>query len=205
MPSFDISLSFDNSTLNILISHFLDHSNVTAYNIVFKYFSIITIVYSIIIAPFWTGFADAYHRNDWIWIKRLIYKLNILTFLLLGVIIGMVAASGWFYGLWLGNKINTITAIPLSLSVLMGVYVFQSTLTSPFVFFMNGVGKIRLQLIISVFTSLANIPLAYYLIKKMGINGAILSPILCILPFTVFIIIQYKLIANHKAKGIWNK
>jgi len=52
------------TTQNFIISHILGPEEVTPYNIVYKYFFIITTMYSIINGVTLTGFADAYFKDD---------------------------------------------------------------------------------------------------------------------------------------------
>lgn len=46
-------------TNNIIISQLLGPAEVTPYNIAFKYFSILSMIFMIILSPFWSAFTDA--------------------------------------------------------------------------------------------------------------------------------------------------
>lgn len=193
------------STNNLIITQIFGPSKVTPYNIAYKYFSIITMVFTIVLSPIWSGFTDAYVKNDFLWIKytmkkilRLFYALCILTIIL-------IIISNTVYSIWLGT--NNAVYIPLSLSISMGIFVIITNWITPFTYFVNGVGKIKLQLYLSYFLMLANIPLSYFLAKYcgMGVSGVVYGTSLCLLPFAFVIPIQYRKILNFEAKGIWNK
>jgi O-antigen/teichoic acid export membrane protein len=176
---------------------------VTPYNIAFKYFSIITMGFAIITTPFWSAYTDAYHKEDYAWIKRITAKLALFWCLLVIMVIGMILFSGIFYKIWIGDKVQ----IPFLLSVSMGVWVLMSSWTSIFGNFLSGVGKIRLSLFHSIVMIFVNIPLSIFLAKylNMGSTGVIIGTCLCVLPQVFLHPIQYRKIVNFKAKGIWNK
>jgi len=191
------------ATDNFIIDQLYGPEEVTPYNIAFKYFSIITMGFAIITTPFWNAYSDAYHKQDYQWIKRITKKLTSLWMLLLVLVVVMILCSGLFYKLWIGNKIQ----IPFTLSISMAAWVLISTWTSIFGNFLSGVGKIRLSLYHSLVMIIINIPLCIFLAKylNLGSAGVIIGTCLCMLPQVFLHPIQYKKIINKKASGVWNK
>lgn len=200
-----ISTFFIFGSASIVLTQFIGPESVTPYNIVFRYFSIINMVYLIILSPVWTGFTDAYFRKDIEWIRNTIRKLNKVVVILTFCSVLMVILSGFVYNLWLGENRNF--EIPYLLTASMGIYVIIVTIVSPYVYFLNGVGKINLQLILSIFTILTCVPLSILLIKvlNLGIASVVIGPTISLLPFVYFMPIQYNKIMNNNAKGIWDK
>jgi len=191
------------STDSFIIDQLYGPEEVTPYNIAFKYFSIITMGFAIITTPFWTAYTDAYHKQDLAWIKRITKKLTVFWIVLVFAVIGMIIFSGYFYRIWVGDKIQ----IPFLLSVSMGVWVLISTWTSIFGNFLSGVGKIRLSLYHSFAMIIINIPLSIFLAKylNLGSTGVIIGTCLCILPQVFLHPIQFRKIVNNRANGIWGK
>jgi len=190
------------STSNIIISQMFGPAEVTPYNIAFRYFSIITLVFSIIVTPFWTASTDAYHKGEIIWIKNAIKKLVVIWGASCLVLVMMVMSASWVYRLWVGGDIH----IPLSLSIVTALLVAIHTWHNIFVLFLNGVSKIRLQLYSSIFVGIINIPLAILLGRWLnGVEGIVLSVCICLLISSVWAPIQYLKIVKGTAKGIWNK
>jgi O-antigen/teichoic acid export membrane protein len=191
------------STDSFIIDQLYGPEEVTPYNIAFKYFSLITMGFAVVTTPFWTAYTDAYHKQDFIWIKRITRKLSLLWVALVFVVIAMILFSNYFYEIWIGNSIK----IPLLLSVSMGIWVLISTWTSIFGNFLSGVGKIRLSLYHSFAMIIINIPLSVFLAKylNLGSTGVIIGTCICVLPQVFLHPIQYKKIINNKAKGIWGK
>ena len=90
---------------------------------------------------------------------------------------------------------------------MMCIYVLVLAWGNIFVNFINGVGKIQLQLYIGIAGTLLNIPLSYFFAKNlgMGVAGVISATIVCIAFGPIFAPIQFKKIINGTATGIWNK
>jgi Na+-driven multidrug efflux pump len=111
--------------------------------------------------------------------------------------------SGHFYELWIGEKLQ----IPFTLSVFMSLFAIMSTWNNIFVFFLNGTGKIKLQIYYSLMGMIINIPISVFLAKNMGLgsSGVILGTCISLLFGAVLAPIQYYKIINKKAFGIWNK
>ncbi|MBW1703352.1 MAG: oligosaccharide flippase family protein, partial [Deltaproteobacteria bacterium] len=54
---------------SILIAHLFSPREVTVYQVAYKFFQLILVVFMIIVNPLWSAAADAYHRKDYIWIQ----------------------------------------------------------------------------------------------------------------------------------------
>ncbi len=191
------------STDNVIITQLYGPKEVIAYNISFKYFSVILSIFTIIASPFWSAITEAYTKNDLIWIKRSMKNLLRISifFSLLAII--MVIFSNSFYRLWVGDKIQ----VPFLLSILMGFYFILSLFLHPFTNFINGIGYLKIQLIQSSIAAIINIPLAIFFAKplNLGISGIILATIVCYIPGVILAPMQYEKIIKNRAKGIWLK
>ena len=188
-------------TNNIIISQLFGPAEVTPYNIVFKYFNLIFMVFSIIITPFWSAFTEAWVKKEFDWIKAIVRKLCKIWGLLLAGGIFMLIISPFVYKIW----IKGIVIIPVSMSVLVFLWVIIYIWTGIYTNFLNGVGKIKLQLYLSISAAVINIPLAILLGKNLGISGVLLANILVLLFAAVAAPVQYNKIIRMDAKGIWNK
>ena len=73
-------------TANIIIARSFSTADVTSYNIVYKYFGMLNMVFLIFLTPFWSASTEAYHKNDIKWIKNGINKYNKLNMVM--VLIG---------------------------------------------------------------------------------------------------------------------
>jgi O-antigen/teichoic acid export membrane protein len=186
---------------NIIIAQLFGSAEVTTYNIAFKYFSIIPMGFTIIMMPFWSAYTKAWVEKDILWIKGTIKKLKVVWLLCCVASIVMLFFSSYVYKIWVGSKI----IVPFSLSVTIAAYVVINAWNSIFSQFLNGVGKIRLQLYSGIWATLLNIPLAIYFGKVFGIAGVILSSVILSAINMSWVYIQYNKIINNKDTGIWSK
>ncbi len=191
------------STDNFIISHVFSPAEVVPYNISYKYFSILIIVFSVLITPFWSSFTEAYEKKDFLWITKSIKSLQKIWLLVPIISLIMYLISNWFFKIWVGNDIF----VPASISIGMVIYVSINTFGSIYSYFLNGIGVILLQLIISIIIVFVNIPLSIFLSKNVfnGPEGVIFATSICMF-FPLFLwFLQVKKILNFSAKGIWIK
>lgn len=191
------------TTDNFIISHLFDPKEVVPFNVAFKYFSIITLGYSILITPFWSSFTDAYAKKDFVWIKRTINNIQKIWLLIPIGLLGFLLCSNIVYSIWLRNSVD----VPINLSITVALYVLLMTFFSIYVYFINGVGKITVQLISTSIGMILNIPISIFFASYLdfGIVGVPLGTCFSVLIAYFIFPIQYRKIINGKAKGIWDK
>jgi O-antigen/teichoic acid export membrane protein len=191
------------STDNIIISQLFSPAEVVPYEVARKYFSLLLHIFLIIATPYWSSFTDAYVKDDIDWIKNAVNRLlRIWCFIPLLLII-MYIFSDYFYFIWVGDNVK----VPKIMSMLMASFVLLSTFNAIFTQFLNGVGKIQLQMYSALFSIVINIPLSIYFAKytSLGVSGVILATCISLLVYVVLRPIQYWKIINKTAVNIWNK
>ncbi|MFY8110184.1 MAG: lipopolysaccharide biosynthesis protein [Bacteroidia bacterium] len=188
---------------NIIITQLFGPLSVTPFSIVSKLFSIPTMGFTILITPFWSGFAEAYHKQDHLWIKTTINKLIKFWLLLILAMFVFVAIFDFLIKIW----IKTPLEYPFLLVIFNAFFIVISSWGSIFAQFLNGAGLIRIQFYLSILLAIISIPMSLFLCRYLGfgIEGIMLSNIICLLPGAFFGPIQYHLIMNKKANGIWTK
>lgn len=95
--------------------------------------------------------------------------------------------------------------IPFVISSLVLVTTLINIWNGIFSQFLNGVGKIRVQLIIGLAAAVINVPLSVFLGLKMGIQGVLIANIIVTLAGVIIYPIQYKKILNRSAVGLWGR
>lgn len=198
---FQISAIIFFSTANFLIAQFADQTAVAAYNISYKLLFMVNMVYGIILTPFWSAITEAQARGDFPWIKKILRKLNLLSFAMSIGLIVLLFMSPVIYKIWIGNKID----ISFSLNLIIALYLIQQLFIAPFSNFINGLGKLKLGMYIITAKLLLFIPLAYFMGNKYSANGVVLSMLLIQLPSLILEPLQVYKLVNQKANGIWNK
>lgn len=185
----------------IIIAQLFGPAEVTPYNIAYKYFSVFPMVFGIIMIPFWSAYTEAYVKKDFDWIRSSMNRLIKIWLLFSVGALVMLFFSEKIYALWVGKEIK----VPFMLSATIVLYIVINAWNAIFSVFLNGVGKIKLQLYFAIIGALLNIPLAIFLGNKIGISGVVLSTCLIAIINAVWSPMQYYKIINNKAKGIWAK
>lgn len=188
-------------TINLIIVKTCSPEHVTIYNIVYKYVSIAAMGFTIIMAPMWPAFTDAYALKDYKWMQYIYNKLKKLFYLsIIGMLI-LICISPIAYNLWIGDSVS----IPFSVTVCLSVYTIIMMWNNLNSYIINGIGKIKLQLYTSIFLLLINLPLSIYGGIYYGLIGIIASMIIVNLLPAIVLGIQVKRIINQKSSGIWDK
>ena len=191
------------STDNFIITQLFGPKEVVPYNIAYKYLSISSMLFTIILTPYWSSITEAYTKGELAWIKRSMKNLMIIAVLTIVLVLILTFTAPYAYHLWIGD----VVSIPFSLTVSMAVFFGITLMYAPFNFFINGVGKIRLHMYTFVFGAVLNIPLSIILVKYtiLEVEGVIVATIICVLPNLLLFPLQYFKIINKTASGIWNK
>ena len=188
-------------TDNIVIAKTLGPQDVTIFNIAFKPFSVLMITFSIIITPYWSAFTDAYAKRDIKWIKQSIKKMRVLCLYVLIASLLLCISGNIFYKLWIGNTVIVTYSLSFSLAILVSVQAWQVI----HAYMLNGIGKLKVQLIFIVGTGILNIPLSVLLVQYIGIPGTVWANVIMLLIMNIAFTYQCNLIIDQKDTGIWAK
>lgn len=186
--------------MNVIISRLEGPGVVTAYNIAYKYFNVLFMVAIIILTPFWSAFTDAFYKKDYVWMKATMRKLEKLWLLCIPLSIIMVVYADTFYKFWVGDDIT----IPLSMNISVSLFIIFQTLGGVYMYLINGIGKIRLQLLIYLFFSLFSFPVMYYMCQLYSIQGLLIVPTVVYIVQAIMSRIQLNKIMSNRQKGIWD-
>ena len=189
-------------TSNIIIAQHFGTLEVTSYNIVYRYFGALSMLFMIFLTPFWSASTEAYYKNDLSWIKNGIRKYNQLNLLILVLGVIMLLLSETFYRLWLGEgKVN----IALTLSLWGFLYFNVSIFGSKYVFFLNSINALRLQFYASILSPFLYLAIVLVLINHFHMGGEAIFIASIVANFNGLILapVQYYLIVNKNKKGIW--
>lgn len=189
-------------TANVIIAQNFNTANVTSYNIVYKYFGVLNMIFIIFLTPFWTASTDAFYRNDITWIKNAIKKYNQLSILMFLIGLLMLIFSSDIYNLWLGRG---KVIIGFDLSLWGFIYFIITIFASKYVYFLNGINALRIQFIASILSPFIYVGSALLLIQyfKIGVYALFVASVIA--NFNGFILapIQYHMVINKNKKGIW--
>lgn len=186
---------------NVFIAQNCGPTSVTTYNIAYKFFNLLIIAYTIILSPMWNAYTDAYVKGDMQWIRATFGKA--LRYWVLSVAGGgcMLAASTLFYHLWLGGKVE----VPFTISLCTFAYVCAFNLNNCATYLINGLNKIRVQIITSLVFTAVYVAMVKFTDMGASVEKIVLSMALCYLAMALIHIYQCRLLIMRKAEGIWNR
>jgi len=183
-------------TDKILITQLLGPEHVTPYEVLFKLFSVFTVIHGLLLAPLWPAYSDAYQRGDLGWIRENIkQQIKIALSLFLGAFI-LALIGPIIVKLWIGDEIEASQ----TLYYLFAVFILFSVWSNVFAYFVNATNKLSIQLYTSFLAAVLNIPLSIYLASslKLGLDGIILATIISLSFFAFFGPIQVFNILKEK-------
>lgn len=160
-------------TDNIIISNLLGPDAVTNYDIVFKLFQVVIMLSTILLDPFWSLFTDAYQKKDFVWIKVTIKRMNRLF---IGICFGtvvLILLTKLIVSIWIGKEF----VVDESLPYFMGLFVLIRIFPLVYMYFLNAIGEIKLQMYLFIFGAIINIPVSVLFVKylDLGVSGVILG------------------------------
>lgn len=187
---------------SIIIARVVNPEAVVEYNLAFKYVSLLTMIFTIVITPVWSATTDAYIRNDFTWIKKTIsFSQNVcIISIFIGIL--MLFVSKFIYGIWLGKD-----AIDISYSTtgLILLYISFEMLYKVYGTIINGTGKVFAQMILTGIIAIIYIPLALLLGSSWGLSGVLIANVIVFAVNYIWAKMQCNKLINQTATGIWNK
>jgi len=186
---------------NVLISNVSSPLMVTSYNLAYRYMNLAMMLFSIITAPLWPAYTDAYTKGDYEWMKNTRKKMTKIFYISALSAIAMVIISPLFYNIWVGEKAE----VPFVMTAIVAIYVIVycwMTLNGTLIV---GMGKISLETILVLMGMFLHIPLSLMLSQLIGAYGVLVSMSLITMIYAFVFHIQVDKLLNRTAKGIWAK
>ena len=187
---------------SIIIARVVSPEAVVEYNLAFKYVSLLTMIFTIVITPVWSATTDAYVRKDFEWInKTLSFSRKVcIASIFIGVL--MVLASKFVYGMWLGRGSIDIN---YSTTGLILLYISFEMLYKVYGTIINGTGKVFAQIILTGIIAIIYIPLAIFLANLCGLSGVLIANVIVFALNYAWSKLQCNKLISQTATGIWNK
>lgn len=189
------------SSANVVIANLFNPRAVIVYNIAFTLFSGTIMVMSICLSPIWSSVTDAYAVGDFVYLKKMIKRLNYLSVLFSVGVIALLLVSNILYAFWLKGKVT----IPFHMSIAMAIYAIIYMFQAPYSMYINGMGKLKVTVSIAILGILVYFFGAIYISKYLNSSvGVILAISLSSLIGLVVQRIQVHKLLKEKATGWWN-
>ena len=182
---------------NLIVTNLLGPKEVTTYDIVYKLFQVVVTVSVIALDPLWALYTDAYQKKDFYWIKKTILKLNKLFILFAVFAVVLFYVSDSVIKFWLQRDLN----INKNLILYMSIFILVRVYAVIYMMFLNGIGKVKIQMWLFVLGALINIPLSIYFVKylHLGSSGVILGTVFSIITLAIVLPLQtFKILKKNE-------
>lgn len=155
---------------NVLILHIAGSAAVVEYSIAYRYIDVLAIVFTIFITPVWSASTDAFATNDIPWIRKTVRKMLIISAIIAFGGSLMIIFSKYVFNMWLGKGVIEVNILTL---VLVLLFVIFRMLYQSYGYVINGSGKLKAQMLLTLALAIIYIPLAIALGKIIGLYGVL--------------------------------
>lgn len=161
-----ISLSFGYDS--VIVARSLGAVSVAQWAIPERLFSVIGIFSAFALQPLWPAYREAIGRRDMEWV-RVAFRNSLLMTAggAAAVAVGLTLASPFVIPLWVGNVIHPALWIMASFGLWRLIDATYNCLTT----FLNGLGKLRLQMWVTSVVSAVMLGLKIVLVPTIGVAG----------------------------------
>lgn len=187
--------------VNFIVTRVLGAEAVTQYNVAYKYFSILQMIFMIILSPYWVAVTDAYAKRDYAWLNKTTRQINKVFSGVVGIELILLLISPIAFKLWIGDSVQ----ISWQLSIAMAAYIVALSYSNMYMIFINGIGKIFLQSVIYLLFACISIPMSFYLCNHFGLIGILILLTTVYLAQAIVARIQIAKLVTETAHGMWNK
>ena len=165
------------TTTNLLITRLLGPIYVTEYDIAYKYFGLLPMVFGLLLTPLWSAFGEAYHRDDADWIRKTLRRMRLIWVLMTAGQVVLVAAASVVIPLWVGGAVTVSRPLAFTMMIYYSLYTYGGL----YVNLLNGIGQVKNQVWTSVVASLLLVPLTYGLVSvaHLGLVGVLIAVMVC--------------------------
>lgn len=131
-----------NSFVVYLITILLNSASVVEFNIYYKIYSNIYMLFSILMTPIWSAVTKAMANNRFEWIKKMMIKLRLGLIIIFAAQFIMVPIMQFVFDIWLGDQtINANVGIQVAFIINNGIMMLY-LLTAQIC---NGLGELKIQ------------------------------------------------------------
>jgi O-antigen/teichoic acid export membrane protein len=170
-----ITSSIQMSADNIIISNMIGPSAVTRYAVCMQLFMVVPMAMGLLWAPLWPAYREAIASGDVDWVKRVFIK-SLKFALLIGLTCAVTLClfAEYIIQLWVGDEL-----VPSILLVIgCGIWLILSMVGGALAVFLNALQLMKIQILTAVAAGVVNIIVSIFLIKYIGILGAIYGSII---------------------------
>ena len=188
------------STDNLIINKLFNGEMVTKYSIITKVYDTGTGLFGVLLVVLWSAVTYHIAQHDYNWVKNKVRQLSVIGCIFA---VGVLFVSVFFNQIariWIGQGVMHYET---ELIALFGIYCVMSAFSAIYANVLNGMGIVKLQLILVFVEAVLNIPLSILFAKycNMGIFGVKLATFLCTAVSSVAVTVQAVIVLTSLSKS----
>jgi O-antigen/teichoic acid export membrane protein len=157
---------------NFIIAHLLGPDAVSEYAIAMRVFTLVPALLLMLVMPLWPAYGESVARGDAEWaIRALKRSLFVVAGVTLAAAIVLTLSGRWIITLWVGDRFHQ----GLWLLSGMGVWMIVNALAVVFSIFLNGIGRIRVQVVSAIAVATSTLTIELLATPKFGLPAMIWS------------------------------
>jgi O-antigen/teichoic acid export membrane protein len=155
---------------NLVAAHVLGAAAVTQYAVPRRMFDAVAMVVGMYVTPLWPAYGEAITRGDVPWVRRTLVRSTAgVALFAFGCGVVLVTFGRPILHLWAGPLVTP----PLSLLAGFGVFTVLASAGSAVAAFLNGIGRLRFQVVVAIVMGVAALTLKIALARSVGLSGII--------------------------------
>ena len=189
------------ATDNVLINKLFDSISVMKYSVITSIYMTGSSLFSLLLISLWSATTYVASLEEYGWIKKEIrYIKKLWCWFALGTIIVSLLLNN-IVSIWLGEN---AVHYEVGLILVFAGYTLLSTFGSIYVNVANGLGRVKLQMTITVIGAAVNIPLSIFLASNcgLGLAGIKLATLLCCSVNWIMLFFDIPMFLNKKKNDL---
>jgi O-antigen/teichoic acid export membrane protein len=181
---------------NYLVSNNFSPSIVVPFDCINKLFQFPLMILMAAMSPLWSMFAKDYLDKNHKALFKKFKNFNLLFIAILILLIVFALLCPFIISIWIKQKLEIPNYLIFYITILTAMRIFVNY----YMFFLSGIGKVKNYIRILIISVILKLPLTYFFIHLgLGINSVVLSTLLLILIWTVFLPLEsYKTVYSLK-------
>jgi O-antigen/teichoic acid export membrane protein len=160
---------------NLVIARVLGAAAVPDYAVPERMFSVVGLLWQLLLSPLWPAYAAALARGDAAWVRSTLARTILASMAFAAAFSAVLFAFGdRLLALWVGHAVHVDPGVLLAL----GTWKVLEAGGAALAVYLNGARVLRVQLAFSVVMALAALPLKFLLVERLGAAGAAWATVL---------------------------
>lgn len=170
-------------TNNFLVGIFVGAADVVPFQIYYKLFSMVSMLFTIAMTPIWSSITDAKAKNDFLWILNVRRKLYIFLGLAVFGEIAIIFISKFIITIWMGSDYIISNLWIVATVAIFDLITIWSSINASIG---NGLAKLKNQMIFLTIGAVINFPLSWmFSTVNHSWIAIVIANIISLLPYCI--------------------